>query len=336
MVTRTRTAAKPAATRTRPAATAKKTASNPAPAPQKRTMSQAQKENLAKGRAARAAKQSKPPLEQHPAKEGVPSGHDVVRAGLTFFALLEAYAEAYRDELDALAPFIAPMGAAKQGRPEKDGPARKVKVEPEDSAIGEVYDYEETRVLPLAELRELAADLAERGIIAERKVKATILKEMEEAGLFREEGDSSSGEGDEEDDDDEEGSEEAGESDEDEDEDSESEDDDDEEEEYSRADLRKMTLDQVQELAKENKRPWKGMDKEALIVSLIPDEDEEDEDGGELEIDPSELPSMGLDELLGLCEQAGWRVPNAKRKSKKAVIDLILENLGDDEEDEDE
>jgi hypothetical protein len=338
MVTRT-TSRRPAAKRP-VAPPPKKTAAKPAPA-RKAAAPAPKARPVAKAPAARSKPQALA-ADAHPTRKSAPTGYDVVRAIMTAVAMVNAFAEAYQEELDALTPFVAPMGKNWHGALPAEGPLQKVAVDPEDSVIGEALDRDDTLALPLRELRELAADLAKRGIIQETMKKPVILAQMEEAGLFREDGDPATDEdAEEEADEDEDLPEEADDADEDDDEDDDTEADDDDDEgddeeygEYTRAELREMTLKEVQELAEANGIKWKGKDQEYLVVALLPDEDEEEEeeeeeDGEALEIYPDELPNMDLPELLSLCEQAGWEVPAAKKKRKQSVIDFILSKLDD-------
>jgi hypothetical protein len=232
---------------------------------------------------------------------------------------------------------------SKRGTP-TPSPAAAAKVEPEDRVIDEFYDRDKIDALSIRELRALAADLAAHGVITETKVKNTILEQMEEAGLFREDGDADASSDDEDeeegvDEDSEEDDEESDDEDDDSDEDESDDDDEYGEETYTREELKAMTLKELQELAEVNEMKWKGLDKDALIDAMLAneeepedevpeDEDEEDDEDGEvLEIDPDELPNMDISELLELAGQLEVEVPRTKRKNKDAIVELILENL---------
>lgn len=336
------TVRKPAARRPAPAAKArparKETPAKPAPAAKKaapaRQATEAKKEQLAAARAVRSEKVAAAkaaPTEVHPVRKDKISAHDVARAWHTALMLQFQYAVQEGEEIAEAMAFVAPIMASKSGLPEKSLHA-KAKVDPEDRVIDEFYDLDVVKAMSISDLRTLATDLAANGLITETKLKSRILEQMEEAGLFREEESSDADEDDIEDDVDEDAEE-------DEEDDDSDEDDDTEDVEYSREDLKGMTLKELQEIAEANEYDWKGLDKASLIEALLadPEEEDEEESGDEddeeaVEIDPDELPNMDLDELLELCEQIGLKVPAAKKKNKKAVIQLILDELGDDED----
>lgn len=322
-------------------APARKTAATRTAAPAKKaeaTTGQTRADRLVKARATGAANRAAATAanEKHPTKNQRVTGHDIFRAIHTLVVLLRQYGEDYADELDQIAEYVAPMGANRATPHRPDGPARKAKVDPEDRVADEYYDAEATAALPLRELRELAADLAERGVITETKTKTKILKEMEEAGLFRELDDEGADEDDAEGDHDED-------SEEDEVDDDDSDEEELDEETYERSDLKKMTLKELQELAEINGVKWKGLDQKSLIDTLLGEEEDEeeeeesedDEDEEVFEIDPDELDSMSVAELLQICEKGGFKVPVSARKNKQRIIDIIIDNLGE-EEDEDE
>lgn len=334
MVVRTKPASKVAPRATRTAAPAKKAApARKAAAPARKAAASAPAP-----RAAKAAPKAAAPRKA--SAKDVPSAHDVLRALRTYEKLRDTYFEAYSQEVDEAADFVAPVSSPRRGRPEVDGPARKVKVAAKDQVNEEFYDRDKTEALPVPKLRELAVDLADRGVITEVKIKSVILEQMEDAGLFRDEGDVDSDAADEDEEFEDEDSEES-EDDESDDDEDESDDDDEEldEEEYTRADLKKMDLKELQELAEINEIKWKGLNQKDLIDAMLGEDDEDDEEDGEededdeevFEIDPSELPKLSLEDLLDICKQAGFKVPVAKRKDKKAVIELILANLDEDE-----
>lgn len=333
------------------AAPAKREAVKPAPAAKKAAVARPadkRTENVATARAVRSEKIAKVKedavkgVDVHPTRKDEISAYDVVRAWHTAFTLHSQFVQQQGEELAEVLDFVAPIMAAKIGGPKKT-PATRAKVDPEDRVIGEYYDRDDVEKYTLKELRELAADLVANGIISEKMKKTVILTQMEEAGLFREDGSADADEDDIEDDVDEDAEEGV------EDDDSESDDDDDEDETedvvYDRADLKAMTLKELQELAEANECDWKGMGKAALIDALLADDDEEEdseeaedeeEDDDVVGIDPDDLPNMDLDELLDLCKQIDLKVPATKRKNKKSVIQMILDELGDEEEDDDE
>jgi hypothetical protein len=318
----------------------------PAPAARKaapaRPAAASKAETLAKARAAKAEKAAAAaPTKVHPVRKDKISAHDVVRAWHTALTLHAQYvAQEGQEAVEAL-EFVAPIMDSKPGV-DKKTPLTRAKVEPEDRVIDEYYDKEIVEKYTIKELRELAGDLG----LDEQKLKTKILAEMESKGFFREDGDSDADEDGVEDDVDEDAEGDDGEEEEeldDEESDDDSEDDDDETEErvYDRDDLKAMTLKELQELAEANEVNFKGLGKAELIETLLADDDDEEEDDSEdeededddapVEIDPDELPNMDLDELLELCEQIDVKVPASKKKNKKAVIQLILDELEDEE-----
>lgn len=336
-----------AAPKTRAAApAAKREASKPAvaakkAAPAKRTPDQ-RNEQLAAARAARTervAQAKAAPTKVHPARKEEVTAHDVLRAQHTYFTLYATWLKQEGEELSEVLDFVAPIMDPKVGTPKKS-PLTRAKVEPEERVIDEYYDRDKIDKYSLKELRELAVDLAENGIITETKLKTKILAEMEAAGLFREEGSADADEDDVEDDLDEE-SEEVEEDDSD---DEDSDDDDAEDVVYSREDLKAMRLKELQELAEANEYDWKGLGKDELIDALLADdedgeeeseeadEEEDDDDEEVVGIDPDELPNMGIAELLELCQQIELKVPASKKKNKNAIIQLIMDELEDEEE----
>lgn len=332
--------------KTRRAATpAKREASKPAPAAKKaapaKSTSQQRNEQLAAARASyvektEAAKAA--PTEKHPVRKDKISSHDVVRAWHTALMLQFQYAVQEGEEIAEALEFVAPIMGGKKGPVEKS-PLTRAKVAPEKRVIGEYYDKEIVEKYSIKDLRELA----ERLELDEQKYKTGILKELEAKGFFREDGDADADEDGVEDDVDEDIEEDEVDGDDEDSDDDDSEDDDDETEErvYDRDDLKGMTLKELQELAEANEVNFKGLGKAELIDTLLADEDEEEEDESDdedeegedapVEIDPDELPNMDLDELLELCEQIDVKVPASKKKNKKAVIQLILDELEDEE-----
>lgn len=340
MVVRKPTTAKAATTRAVPA----KKAAAPAPArragtaAKKSAASDAKREQLAAARATRSAKEaaaiekSVAQVEPHPTKKDAVTANDVLRAQHTYNVLYAEWLKQQGEEMTEVLGFVAPILAAPVGQPKKS-PMMRAKVEPEERLIDEYYDRDVIERYSVKELRELAADLVENGVpgMTETKLKSKILEQMEAAGLFREEGSAASDEDDTEEDDDAEAEE-----DEEDDEDSDDESDDDgtEEANFTRAELKAMTLDELQDLAELNEFKWKGLDKATLIDALLgggddedeaDDEDEEEEE--DLEIDPDELPNLSVSELLDLCKQIGLKVPAASRKNQQAIIDIITEFL---------
>jgi len=354
MVTRT-TARRPAAKRpatplpkkpvSKAAPAAKKAPARPAasaPDPRAASLAKAREARAAKAAAAKAEAESA--VEVHPTKKEEITAHDVLRARHTYEVLYSQWLRQQGEDIAEVLDFVAPILDDKRGV-NKKSPLTRAKVAPEERVIDEYYDRDVVEGYNIKDLRTLAADLASQGIITEKVKKPLILEQMEAAGLFREDGDVASAEDDEDEDADAYDEEDEGDSEEDleeegdEDED-ESDDDDVEEETFTRADLKAMTLKELQDIAEINEVKWKGLDKASLIDELLGAEDEEeeadeaeeeDEDGEFLEIDPNELPNMDLDELLEICDQIdGLKVPAVKRKNKKAVIELILEALGEE------
>lgn len=344
------TVRKPAARRTAPAKTRaaattakREAAKSAAPAKKAATArpaaSNAKAESIAKARAAKAEKAEKAaPTEMHPVRKDKISAHDVVRAWHTALMLQFQYAVQEGEEIAEALEFVAPIMGGKRGPAEKS-PLTRAKVDPEKRVIDEYYDKGIVEKYSIKDLRELA----ERLELDEQKYKTGILKELEAKGFFREDGDADADEDGVEDDIDEDAEEDDVDDDEEESDDDDSEDDDDDTEErvYDRDDLKEMTLKELQELAEANEVNFKGLGKAELIDTLLADEDEEDDDEPEdeedededapVEIDPDELPNMDLDELLELCEQIDVKVPASKKKNKKAVIQLILDELEDEE-----
>lgn len=247
------------------------------------------------------------------------------------------------------------------GRKPAETPAAKVKAKTPNVA-GEYFDKDETLALGLVDLRDLARELAENGVITETKVKKDIIAQMEAAGLFREAGaddtdeddavddDEDSAEDEEAEDFDEEDDAEDDDDSEDDDDESDDEDDDEEDEGYSLDDLKAMKLKQLQELAEQNEIDWDGLSKAELIEEIWGDDededepeddadedDEEDEEEEEtIEIDVTDLPNMSADELYALAKSTGVKVPVAKRKDKKFLVKKLEDELfpSDDEDDE--
>lgn len=359
MVVRKPAARRPVASAAKKPVPARKTAAlepKPAPAakkatPARRTPTAAKTDRTelaARARSVKAVKESaaREAAEKvsgvHPVKKEEITAYDVLRAQHTYFTLYAEWLKQQGGEVSEVLDFVAPIMSVPVGI-QKKSPAKRAKVDPEDRVNEEYYDRAVVEQYPIKELRELAADLAANGVINEKVKKSVILEEMEAAGLFREDGDSSAAEDGIEDDDVEEGDEEDGvedaDADESDDEDESDGDDDDDmgEENYTREDLEEMTLKELQELAEVNETDWKGLNKAKLIDELLADEeeesDEEDEDDEEtIEIDPDELPNMDQAELLELCKQLDIRVPANKRKNKAAVVEMILESLDEDDD----
>lgn len=322
---------------------AKKTA---APAPARRTAAPARKaaparpatqskaDQLAAARAAKAAKEAEAAkaatknVEPHPTKKAAVTANDVLRARHTYEFLYSQWLQQQGEEITAVLEFVAPIMAPQRGVAKKS-PLTRAKVEPEERIVDEYYNRDDIETYSIKELRELAADLAENGIITETKVKSKILAEMEAAGLFREDGSADADEDGVEEDDDAD-AEEDGEEDDDADE---SDDDDDDgitTENFTRAELKKMDLAELQDLAELNEFEWEGLDKDELIETILSaseGEDEEEDEEGDLEIDPDELPNMSVAELLDLCKQIGLKVPAASRNNQKKIITIITDFL---------
>lgn len=357
MVTRT---SKTTATRRSAAPAAKKSA----PAPAKKA-APAKPAPTRKAAAPKAAPAPKPAVKS---VEAV-TAHDVLRARK---AVEAATQEAYRLEnlywaqnsaaLDE-AKAHAEKAAAELAPPKKAGPkpadtpARRARAK--DPVAGEFYDRDKVENYSLRELRDLAEDLADREIITERKMKRVILEQMEDAGLFREEGHSSADEDDElPDDEDAQEDEEAEDFEEDEDESSDEDDaeddeddaddaedgDGDDEEGYTLEELKAMKLKDLQDLAEQNGVEWDDLSKSELIDKLVgededeedsedePEEDDDEEDGDFVEVNPEDIPNMSVKELLELAGDIGLKIPASKRKDKDYLIDKILEQVDDEDE----
>lgn len=335
---------KPSAPARRPVAT-KKTA---APAPVRRTAAptrkaaparpaaQSKAEQLAAARAAKAAKEAAAAeaaaknVEPHPTKKDAVTANDVLRSFHTFNVLYAQWLQQQGDELTEVLDFVAPILGAQRGVAKKS-PLTRAKVKPEERVIDEYYNRDDIETYSIKELRELAADLVANGIITEKVKKLVILEQMEAAGLFREEGSADSDEDDIEEDDDEDVEE-----DEDDDADADESDDDDDdgvtEENFTRAELKKMDLAELQDIAELNQFKWKGLDKNEIIDTILgssedEDDDEDEEEEEDLEIDPDELPNMSVSELLDLCKQIGLKVPAASRNNQKKIIAIITDFL---------
>jgi hypothetical protein len=352
MVTRkspaSRTTARKAAAPARKTAPAKKTSAKPV---------------AAKPTPAPAAKRERA-VSKTPANPTV-QAHDVLRARLTadraiaaYEAIYATYWGEYGEVLDGavahservLSEMAPPL---KNGRrATKEGPARKALAK-SPKVADEYFDLDEISSMSLVELRELAKELIERELITEPKIKSVIIQQMEDAGLFREDGSSEVDEDDEDDDEDSEAGEaeeygdESGDEDDEPDDDDDDEDDEDEDgEAYTLAELKAMPLEELQDLAEENQIPWKGLKQAALIAALTAaggddedeDEEEDDEEAGfeEMEMTEEEIKNMGVDELNSLLERMGVDVPVKIRKRKTALVDLVMENLDEDEDDEGE
>jgi hypothetical protein len=288
-------AKKTSASRTAHRAPARKEA---APAP-KRAASRP-----APAKAAPVAKRAtaKPDVAQKSPPPGKILAHDVARASrdvLEAQARLKAITEAYMEQqgeilqgaVDHVAAIEALSGPVKQGARPKDSPQEKaLSTAPQ---IGEYYDLEATKALSLVALRELARDLESRNIITETVKKTVILKQMEDAGLFRSEGSAPADEDDLEEAD----SDDDQEMDEDEEdgeyEDDESDDDDEESEDPTLSELEDATLTQLREWAEEYgvKTAKKSADdlREALAEKLdLNEDDDEDEEDDDEEDDEDE------------------------------------------------
>lgn len=349
MVTRSKSAA---TSRSRGAAPAKKAA-----APARKS---APAKKAAPAKAAPAPKTSDSRNISHTPKKPTVVAHDVMKALLTykraeavFLELYAKYWEEYGEVLDGAAEHaekflsdIAPPN--KQGRRDvKEGPARKAL--PAEPMVDEYFNRDEVEDMSIRELRDLAKDLATRGVIAETMVKKEILNQMEAAGLFREDGSASADE-DDFDDEDEDVEDSRPDDEEDDDADSDPEDDDDDEgdgeEAYTLEDLKEMDLDELQDLAEQLGIPWKRK-KQAELIELImesaededgeeeaEEEEEDDEEYEELELDEDQIRDMSVAELLALLGQLGVKVPVKAKKNKDALIDLVMENLEEEDEDE--
>ncbi|MFE9742932.1 hypothetical protein [Streptomyces sp. NPDC006477] len=193
-----------------------------------------------------------------------------------------------------------------------------------------VLDEEDTKNLPIKELRALAVELE----LEEQKQKAGILAELEAKGHF----------GESDDEDDEEDFEDEDEADEDDDEegddDSDDEDEDDEEEsEYDRDELEEMSLADLRKIAKSeghSAADYRGKDQDALIDLILGEDEEADEDEDdeeEEEIDEDTLKSMDLTQLKSVAKELGLTIPARIAKNKAKIVEFILDNAaeGDDE-----
>lgn len=328
---------------------AKKAAAAPTKAASGAT--EARKAQLAEARAKRGSKPA-PVAEapKHPVNKEKIQAHDVARSFHTFMSVYAAWLAQEGEEIAAVLNFVAPILPVPEGAPAKTPLTRAKVSEAEREEDEKYYDREKIEKYSIKDLRELATDLAAQGIITETKVKKTILEEMEEAGLFREGEDSSPDEDDEID------GEDAEEIDDDEDEEDDESDDDDESEDdtetavFTREELAGYKLKQLQEIAEANEIEWEGLSKSELIDVLVPEDEEEDEaeeeddedeegeeeEGGYITIDPAALKKASIEELLEICDQAGYDVPRTKRKNKAAIIEIILENVEGDEDEEEE
>lgn len=328
-------AAAPAA---RKAAPARPVAKKAAPAPAKRSAAPVR---------AKAATPKAAPATQRtakaPKKEDAVSDHYVLRTLHTFLATYAKWLEQQGGEVQEVLDFVAPILPPRTG-PVKSTPQNRAKVSEEvQEAEEKFYDRDVIEKYSITDLRELATDLAAQDIITETKVKRVILEQMEEAGLFR------SGEDSPADEDDEVDGEDAEDADEDEEEDDAESDDDEsdgdtEEDFFTREELEGYKLKELQDLAEANELDFRGLSKAELIDLLVPedeeseedDEEEEDEEEGEeLVIDLNALKKASIEELLDICEQAGYDVPRSKRKNRAAILEIIEENVeGVEEEDE--
>lgn len=328
-------AAAPAA---RKAAPARPVAKKAAPAPAKRS--------AAPVRAKAAAPKAAPVTAKAPKKEDAVSDHFVLRTFHTFLATYAKWLEQQGHEVAEVLDFVAPILPPRTG-PVKSTPQNRAKVSEEvQEAEEKFYDRDVIEKYSITDLRELAADLAAQGIITEVKVKRVILEQMEEAGLFR------AGEDSPADEDDEVDGEDAEDADEDEEEDDDAESDDDEsdgdteEDFFTREELEGYKLKELQDLAEANELDFRGLSKAELIDLLVPEDEEadeeddeeedEEEEGEELVIDLNALKKASIEELLDICEQAGYDVPRSKRKNKAAILEIIEENVEGVEEEEEE
>lgn len=362
MVTRTRKAAAPTRS-ARPARSAK-------PAPAKKGAAPARRTRTAPAKAAPAPKAA----EERPAVTRGAQGavlvagitvtaHDVAKAALTlkraqiiFDDLNAKYWEQYGEEVADIKArgkeVLAELdGPGRVGRPPKEAPITKGKKS--EPIIGETYDYEEVKALPLVQLRELARDLAKEDIIEETVKKTVILEQMEEAGLFRESDDEASASGDSVDDEDaaaedEEGDEEFEDDDSDDegaDEDDDDEDAEDDGDDITADDLREMNLKELQDVAEENGIPWKKKPQAALLKELLaavgaseeePDDEEEDDedDDGLTEEQVRSMSNKELRVIMNQLVKAGEDEPPLKvKKDTDALAEWVLEHLDEDEED---
>jgi hypothetical protein len=340
------------------AAPAKKATPAPKPAP--------------KAAPARKAAPAKPAVEKVTAYDVLRADKAVEKAQQEYYRIKNLFWQQNEGELSAAVEHAEKMveeitPAPRTGRKPAETPSAKARAK--DPVIGEFYDIDDTRALGLRDLRDLAADLAEKGLITETMKKPIILKQMEDAGLFRAAGNAGTDEDDIVDDDEdlaedeeaeeyedeaEDESDDSEESDDDDEADDDSEDEDDEDG-YSLDDLKKMKLKQLQDLAEQNEIDWDGLSKDDLIAELWgEDEDEEDEDESEdeeiddeedeeeeddeetIEIDLADLPGYDTSELVELANKIGLKIPVSKRKDKKFLIKKIEDALTAPDEDEDD
>lgn len=324
----------------------------------------------AKKTAAAPAKKAAPKPQEAPKRAAAPkvevvTAHDVLRAEMAALKaageharLRNLYWDQNQQDLNAAVAHAERVTEEltprkKDGPKPADTPSRRAHAK--NPVVDEFYDRDKVEGYGLRDLRDLAAELAEKGLITETKVKKTILEQMEEAGLFRAEGHSGSDEDDEldddedlaedEDDEDFEDDEDSDEDDDDAEDDEDDADDDDagdgdDEEGYTLAELKAMNLTDLQDIAEQNGVDWDDLSKSELIAALIgadddeSDDEEDDEDEDEfLEINPEDIPNMSLKELLELAEEIGLKVPVKKRKDKDYLVEAILEQV-DDEDDE--
>lgn len=236
----------------------------------------------------------------------------------------------------------------REGRRPDETPSAKARAK--DPVIGEFYDYDKTSTMKLTELRTLAAELVEEGLITETMKKMVILQQMEDAGLFRAEGNSGSDEDDELPDDEDDEEDEEDEDEEYDEDDDESEDDDDESDDesggYTIEDLKAMKLAELQDIAENNKIDVEGFSKSEVIAALVaqvddedeeeePDEEDDDEDDEEgegfQEVTFEDLLKMPVAELVRVAKDSGVKVPVAKKNDKKWLIAAIKKAVGDGE-----
>lgn len=294
----------------------------------------------------KAAPAERKPISKAPAQQTY-TAHDVLRAFANAFRMFNVYWEEYGEVLDGAALHVGELAPPpKNGRPFKDGPARKALAK-KPPVAGEYFDLDEVQQMGAVAIRELAAGLAERGLITETKIKKTIIEQMEEAGLFRETGDSDADEVDELDDEEvEDDDEEEFEDDEEDDEDDSDGDDDEDdgEEAYTLADLKNMDIEELQGLAEQLGIRWKNLTKASLINKIMEtaegdeeepeDDEEEDDDAEELELDMDDIQNMSAAELVDILEKMQIAVPAKIKKNADALRDLLLENIDEDDEEE--
>lgn len=366
---------------TRKSATSSRTSrTSSRPAPAKKTSAPARRSpapSKAPAKAAPAPRKApapkpapKPAAAPVESKETKVSAHDVLRAIKTA-QLAQQEADKLQDlywsqnERELMGAVKHAHEFAEENQPMKkrgpkadDTPASKAKSH--EPVIGEYFDKTKTTRLGIKELRALAAELAEKGIITETKMKPVILKQMEAAGLFREPGDVASDEGDADDYDDvAEGVEEEeldddeyeddDESDDEDDEDESEDDDEEDDEPYTREELEEMTLKELQGLAEEYQIRWKGLDKDDLVDALAGDEDEDEpedeeeedgeDEGGILEVDPDDFPDMSVEELLNIArgiadEDEDFKVTAKMKKDHGHLVDVLTEYFEEEDEEE--